>query len=78
MCMCAHVDAWLCLVYVQIEAGKSSRATVVDEVAKGADPQEVKDGLIRSIRYQGNMSAGITGLSPASSGVGKHTHMIPF
>lgn len=60
------------MAYVQVEAGRQSTKTaVVDEAVSQADRQEVQDGLIRSFRYKGNALAGSTGLSPASSGVGK-------
>ena len=66
----------LCLVCVQVDAGhQGSKATVDDGRASRANKQEVNGELIRSFRYNGNASAGNTGLSPASSGVGKHIHV---
>ena len=62
------------MVHVQIEAGhQSSKATVVGE---RASRQGEEDGLIGSFHYKGSAPAGNIGLSPASSGVGKHTHAI--
>ena len=61
-------------VCFQVDAGhQGSKATGDVERANRANQLEGKGELIRSFRYKGTALAGNAGLSPAFSGVGKHT-----